>query len=67
MKNYINEDDFEILKKIDSEPNVSQRDLSHKLNMSLGKINYCLKALKSKGLRSTKQRLCVYDVILEKR
>ena len=50
MKNYINEDDFEILKKIDSEPNVSQRDLSHKLNMSLGKINYCLKALKSKGL-----------------
>ena len=50
MKNYINEDDFEILKKIDSEPNVSQRDLSHKLNMSLGKINYCLKALHSKGL-----------------
>ena len=50
MKNYINEDDFEILKKIDIEPNVSQRDLSDKLNMSLGKINYCLKALKSKGL-----------------
>ena len=24
-------------------------------------------SLKSKGLRSTKQRLCVYDVILEKR
>ena len=43
-------DQFNVLRKINSNPNVSQRDLANELNLSLGKINYCLKALKSKGL-----------------
>ena len=41
---------FNVLRKINSNPNISQRDLANELNLSLGKINYCLKALKSKGL-----------------
>ena len=48
MKNDL--DQFNVLRKINSNPNVSQRDLANELNLSLGKINYCLKALKSKGL-----------------
>ena len=48
MKN--DQDQFNVLRKINSNPNISQRDLANELNLSLGKINYCLKALKSKGL-----------------
>lgn len=44
------EEYYRLLKKIDSDPNLSQRDLSDELDMSLGKINYCLRALKNKGL-----------------
>ena len=43
-------DKFNVLRKINSNPNISQRDLASELNFSLGKINYCLKSLKSKGL-----------------
>ena len=44
------EDYFEILRKISSKPEVSQRQLAEELGFSLGKLNYCLKALKNKGL-----------------
>jgi len=43
-------DKFNVLRKINSNPNISQRELASELNFSLGKINYCLKSLKSKGL-----------------
>ena len=43
------QDHFNVLRKIDSSK-VTQRDLSSKLGFSLGKLNYCLKALKDKGL-----------------
>ena len=43
-------DHFEVLRKIKSNPNSSQRELASKLGFSLGKLNYCLKALKEKGL-----------------
>ena len=46
-----NEDDhFEVLRKIDKDPNTSQRKLAGTLGFSLGKLNYCLKALQEKGL-----------------
>ena len=48
MKN--NPDEFNILRKIDSNPRSTQRELAHKLGISLGKLNYCLKSLKYKGL-----------------
>ncbi len=44
-----NQDHLNILRKINSEFK-SQRDLAKELGFSLGKLNYCLKALKKKGL-----------------
>ena len=45
-----NIDHFDILRKIQSKPNSTQRALAEELGFSLGKLNYCLKALKNKGL-----------------
>ena len=45
-----NPDHFEVLRKIKNKPNSSQRELAEELGFSLGKLNYCLKALKNKGL-----------------
>ena len=47
MKN--KQDHFEILRKIQKKPNSSQRELADELGFSLGKLNYCLKALQTKG------------------
>ena len=43
------QDHFEILRTLEKEPESSQRQLASKLGFSLGKLNYCLKALKRKG------------------
>ena len=48
MKN--EQDQFEVLRKIQKTPESSQRELAEKLGFSLGKLNYCLKALQKKGL-----------------
>ena len=45
-----NQDHFEVLRKIDKKPEATQRELAQELGFSLGKLNYCLKALKQKGL-----------------
>ena len=45
-----NQDHFNVLRKINSKPRSSQRELAEELGFSLGKLNYCLKALKTKGL-----------------
>ena len=45
-----NQDHFEILRKIKTKPKATQRQLAKELGFSLGKLNYCMKALKSKGL-----------------
>ena len=47
MKN--TQDHFEILRKIQKKPNSSQRELAKELDFSLGKLNYCLKALQLQG------------------
>ena len=44
------EDHFELLRTIKKTPELSQRELAEKLGFSLGKLNYCLKSLKKKGL-----------------
>ena len=44
------EDHFKILRKIQKKPGSSQRELDKELGFSLGKLNYCLKALQEKGL-----------------
>ena len=45
-----NQDYLNLLRKIKNKPKSSQRELAEELDFSLGKLNYCLKALKSKGL-----------------
>lgn len=45
-----NQDHFEVLRKIKLNPSSSQRELADELGFSLGKLNYCLKALRDKGL-----------------
>ena len=45
-KNKLKKDHFELLRKIQEKPITNQRELANKLGFSLGKINYCLKALK---------------------
>ena len=45
-----NQDHFEVLRKIDKDNKASQRKMAEELGFSLGKLNYCLKALQKKGL-----------------
>ena len=45
-----NQDHFNVLRKIKSKPKSTHRELAEELGFSLGKLNYCLKALKTKGL-----------------
>ena len=44
------QDEFDVLRKISKKPNSNQRSLAKELGFSLGKLNYCLKALQNKGL-----------------
>ena len=45
-----NPDHFNVLRKIQNKPNSTQRELANELGFSLGKLNYCINALKEKGL-----------------
>ena len=45
-----NQDHFNVMRKIQKQPKTSQRNLAEQLGFSLGKLNYCLKALQQKGL-----------------
>ena len=40
---------YNLLKTLENNPELSQRDMAKQLNVSLGKINYCLNALIEKG------------------
>ena len=44
-----NDETLRILREIKKNPNISQRNLANKVDFSLGKLNYCLNALKDKG------------------
>ena len=52
MKNF--QDYFEILRKINKNPEASQRELAKDIGFSLGKLNYCLKELKKKRTNKNK-------------
>lgn len=41
---------YKILKIIEKSPEITQRELADQLGISLGKTNYCLKALLEKGI-----------------
>lgn len=40
---------FKVLRLLEGKPDISQRELAMELGISLGKANYCLKALLDKG------------------
>lgn len=41
---------YRILKILEANPDASQRDMARDLGISLGRVNFCLKALVEKGL-----------------
>jgi EPS-associated MarR family transcriptional regulator len=44
------ESHLKVLRLIEAQPNTSQRDLAGALGLSLGGVNYCVRALLDKGL-----------------
>jgi EPS-associated MarR family transcriptional regulator len=40
---------YQLLRLIESNPRLTQRELAREMGVSLGKINYCVKALIAKG------------------
>jgi EPS-associated MarR family transcriptional regulator len=49
-QNYETEESLMILREIGTNPRLSQRELSSRLGLSLGKINFLLKAMINRGL-----------------
>ncbi|MCO5102125.1 MAG: MarR family EPS-associated transcriptional regulator [Burkholderiaceae bacterium] len=41
---------FQVLRTLEANPRTSQRELADSMGMSVGKVNYCVKALLGKGL-----------------
>ena len=41
---------YKILKRLEANPEISQRELAGELGISLGRVNYCIQALIEKGL-----------------
>jgi EPS-associated MarR family transcriptional regulator len=41
---------LDLLRKLESNPQSTQRELSREMGVSLGKVNYCMKKLTEKGL-----------------
>ena len=50
MKDNLSLDQFNVLRKINKEKDISQRIMAKELNISLGKLNYVVKELRKKGL-----------------
>ena len=50
----LKQDEYNVLRKLNLNPKDSQRELANKLGFSLGKLNYCIAALKKKGLIKVK-------------
>jgi MarR family transcriptional regulator, temperature-dependent positive regulator of motility len=42
--------DLHVLRELEAQPAASQRSLAQRLGVSLGRMNYCLRALSDKGL-----------------
>lgn len=50
MTRVVSEDvQFRVLRLLESQPDMSQREIAAELELSVGGINYCLKALVQKG------------------
>ena len=58
---------FSVLRLVEANPRITQREMAQELGVSLGKANYCLHALLAKGFvkvrnfrRNTRKRAYVY-------
>jgi len=47
--NYEQEIRYRLLKVLSQDPNLGQRDMAKRMGISLGKVNYCVSELASKG------------------
>ncbi|MFC1719516.1 MarR family EPS-associated transcriptional regulator [Pseudomonadota bacterium] len=47
--NQTNDTHLKVLRRIEENPEITQRELAQELGVSLGKVNYCLKALIDRG------------------
>ena len=65
----ISEDDLDVMHLLQKDPTVSQRVISSKLGLSLGKVNYSLKSLadigfiKLKNFRDSKNKLSYLYIV----
>jgi len=63
---------YRLLRYLDDHPEASQRELAHHLGVSVGKINYCIRALISRGwvkmrnFRGSKNKLAYAYVLTPK-
>ena len=48
------QEELNLLRKINTKDHISQRELAKGLGFSLGKLNYCINALKKKGFLKIK-------------
>jgi EPS-associated MarR family transcriptional regulator len=60
---------YRILRAVEEDPQITQRELASKLGVSVGKVNYCLRALMKKGFvkarnfrNSSRKRQYVYKL-----
>lgn len=63
----VEESHYQLLRLLEQEPHLSQRELAKQLGISLGKVNYCIRALAEKGwikagnfYRSSNKRAYLY-------
>lgn len=63
---------YKIFKLVEANPEISQRELARQLGISLGKANYCLKALiemgqiKMRNFRNSKRKMAYMYLVTPK-
>ena len=63
MDVYNSEECLDLLHLIEKDPSITQRGMAHKSGLSLGKVNYCIKALveigylKVKNFQNSKKKI----------
>ena len=68
----INEDNLKVLHLVHNNPEISQRGIANEMGFSLGKVNYCIKALievgfiKCKSFLSHKNKTCYLYILTPK-
>ena len=60
MNTFIDEEiHLKILRLLQDNSRITQREMNRRMGVSVGKINYCISALSEKGLIKIEQILCL--------